>query len=431
MLSISILAALAACTPLEEARTASEFFSSGNPTFVLATQGDEQADRGVAGQVAFIRGLLFPAAAVVDDASIDVSAGASGWPERPVLYGGGHLNSALGELTSCLPFKIGAGELEIAGERYEGDEYRLIALVPSLAKTDSCAGSPQFMLYAGAGTPGVTEINATPDGGYGFVVIDRFGMRDAGVWERDDAGQPQAKLTFRALRKPWRTTRVRAGEGLLPGVIVARLQAATVSDAEGAQDEAILRGVQLARTRLGIENAKPLTVYLYADAKTKASITRAGDGHADQASRTLHVRATDASIGGSLELLVAHEATHVLADEAFGVSGCALFGEGLAVWVSGHYGSRSMLEWRLDPPRVEPGVQQLSGSAFRELAERRAYPIAGLFVDDLIHEHGLEAFIEHLYPAGPGGLDAACAALGMRVDALDALLRRYRNKTDK
>ena len=418
---------IAAATSLPgDSKTAGEFLSGGDPTFVLATQGDDATDRLVAQQVGFVQNLLFPKAEVVPDTSIDVSAGVSAWPDRPVVYGGSHLNGALAELAACLPFTISAGELEIAGEHYTGDEFRLIALVPAQAAREGCASSPQFLLYAGAGTPGVTEINATPDGGYGFAVIDRFGLRDGGVWELDKDGKSVAKVTFQALRKPWRASRVTEGDAVEAALIVHRMQAAAFYDAEGGQDATLLRGVQTSAQRLGIKEAAPLEVYLYADAATKASITRAGDGHADHASRTLHLVALDFATGGPLESLCAHEATHILATEHYGAPGSGLWGEGLAVWVAGQYGGKSLQEWRLKPPTLAPGIQLLLGPTFARTAERSSYPVAGLIVDDLIRDHGFEAFMQHIYPAGPGDIESACAKLGIKIDSLDAKLRRYR-----
>lgn len=425
-----LLLAFAAANPSaqNEAANLSEFLRAGTPTFVLGTRGDDAADRAIRAQVHFVQEVLFPKADLVDDASLSVADGPSGWPDRPVLYGGAHLNEALAIAADCLPFAVGDGVIEIAGERYEGDEFRLIALVPASAQREDCPGTPQFALYAGAGTPGITEINATPDEGYGWLVADRFGLRDAGGWTTGEDGLRRAECTHRALRKPWRTRRVSAGEGSRPEVLVARLESVPSAAIEQDEDRAILRGVRRARGKLGIEDADPITVHVYPDAETKSRITRGGDGHADPASRTLHVRAFSAEEGGALERLIAHEATHVLANEAFGPPGSALWGEGLAVWVAGGYGGRPLLELRRDPPRVLAGVERLSGSTFRVTPERKSYPIAGLLVDDLVHEYGLDAFLEHLWPAGPDALERGCEALGITVERLDTLLRGYRER---
>jgi hypothetical protein len=425
-LLIALTAAFAAGAPSDEARKATEFLSGNQPSFIIGTRADDRADREVVAQVELIRGLLFPDSARVIDDSIDVTQGSKAWPQTPVVYGGSHVNAVLDGVSEWLPLRVSAGEIEIAGETYTGDEYRLIALVPSVERTDDCPGSPQFLLYAGAGTSGVTEINATPDGNYGFVVADRFGLLDAGVWDRTDAGVPVAKITHRALRKPWRESRVQEGERVEAALIVKRLQVVTGDASERAEDLALLRGVRRAEAQLGLEPVAALTIYLYPDGKTKASITRGGDAHADHASRTLHMIRAEPSVDGVLERVCAHEAVHIIATEAFGVAGSPLWGEGLAVWASGQYGGRSLQEWRLDPPRVEAGIVQLTGSGFARTPERNSYPVAGLLVGDLIHEHGLAAFLEHLYPAGPDQLVSACAALGLRPQDLDALLRRYR-----
>lgn len=419
--------ALALVSSPRDATSASEFLSGGSPTFIVGTSGDDLADRGVRRQVEFVRNLLFTDAPILDDVDVDVSKGVDAWPTRPVLYGGAHLHADVAALVNCLPLRVDAGRIEVGGNVYEGDEYRLIALVPAQAETDVCPGSPQFLWYAGAGTPGVTEINATPDGGFGWVVIDRFGLRDAGSWDQVD-GAWRARLDHRSLRKPWRRAEVAGdGEDRAPVANVFRLESVARSEAEPDQDAAVTRGVAHAVRQLGMQSAAPLDVYLYPSEAVKASITRAGDGHADVASRSLHALLVDPRPGGPLESLVAHEAVHLLATEAFGVPGSALWGEGLAVWASGQYGGRSLESWRLSPPKLELGVTAFAGTAFFRHPERVTYPLAGMLVGDLVREHGLTAFLEHLYPAGPNEIDDACDALSIDTADLNALLRRYRD----
>ena len=433
MLSIATLLALSAAVGPADAADASEFLSGGTPTFLVGTSGDDAADRGIRRQVEFVQGLLFPGAKILSDVEVDVTNGVDAWPARPVVYGGAHLHAGMAALQHCLPLVVESGRIEVGGNVYEGDEYRLIALVPAQPETDTCPGSPQFLWYAGAGTPGVTEINATPDGGFGWVVIDRFGMRDAGSWERVD-GRWRARLDHRSLRRPWRSASLdAAGAALTPGsetpvaVRVHRMESAAGTEADTAQNAAVARGVAKALSQLGLAQAEPLDVYLYPSAAVKASITRAGDGHADVASRSLHALLVDPRPGGPLESLVAHEAVHVLATDAFGVPGSALWGEGLAVWASGQYGGRALEAWRLSPPKLELGVTAFAGTAFFRHPERVTYPLAGLLVGDIVREHGLDAFLEHLYPAGPDDLEAACKALSTDVASLNAKLRRYRD----
>jgi hypothetical protein len=409
--TLSIGAALLArpCAADEAPRTPNELFTGGLPTFVRGTLGDDDADRRVAVQVELLRGMLFPTASVVDDVSIDLAAGPSAWPARPVLYGGSHVNAVVKALEAALPFRVEPGRITVGDRVFEGDEHRLIAVVPPRAADGKGPGHPAFLLYAGAGSPGVTEINSTPHGRDGVLVVDRFGALARGVWTLDgtiDLG-PNADRggwtelpmpDISGVRKPPTTTRVLAPKG-----DAAALER-TTDGAFGAH-----AGVLAAMRRLRVGKARPFSIYVYPDRKTKAAWTgRAWDGHADFLSRSLHV------IGGdqdAIERLVAHEATHVLTDE-WGPVATPLVGEGLAVWVSGFYGGIALSEWPARLPASPPSLDDLLGPAFRRTPEAVSYPLAGLLVETLVERVGLEGVRAHFFPATKETWAAACEAAG-------------------
>jgi hypothetical protein len=119
----------------------------------------------------------------------------------------------------------------------------------------------------------------------------------------------------------------------------------------------------------------------------------------------------------ALEGLVAHEATHVLAYDAWGPSGSSLLGEGLAVWVSGRYGGVRLDEWKaamVDAPRVA----DLLGAGFRAQPENRTYPVAGLLVEAAVATVGLAAVRDHLFAATPATWDTATLAAGTTTESL-------------
>ncbi len=404
-------------------RTPNELFARGTPTFVLGTAGDDRSDAAIAAQAGMIRDLLFPAAPVVRDADVDA------WPTSAVVYGGPHVNALVARIAPTLPFRLAAGRLEIGGMTLEGDEHRLIALVPAHAGADSVPAHPAFLLYAGTGTPGITEINGVRHGGQGVLVIDRFGPRVAGAWEDDGKGGVTLRMGTPAPRPAWRTS-TRAVPPAAPGrpageIGVARLADAPVDEArEAIVDAACVRGVTRSITALGLDAPRGIVFHVYPDAARKGALTSVrGDGHADAVSRTLHVVAADPSEGGALEHLVAHEATHVIAHDAWGAAGTPLFGEGLAVWASGTYGGRTLDEWRTRVPRDAPGVADLLGPAFRKSPEAVAYPLAGLLVEALVRAHGSEAFRKHLLPATTRTWAQACRAAGTSPGEVEALYR--------
>lgn len=395
------------------AETPNSFFARGTPTFVVGTAGDERCDRAIRGQVDLMRELGFKSAPIVEDVKV-----ADIWPANPILYGGAHVNALVRSLASDLPFVVDTGRIEIGGQTFEGDEYRLIAFVPATAK------HPDFLLYAGAASPGVEEINAVRHGDDGFVVCDRFGVLVRGGWTRDEVGAWRASLGAHERRLEWRASspderRVR----VLRPAIVKR------SETEVAEDAAIMRGLARTERQLGLELGAPLEVHVYPDRGSIRSLTgQAADGHADPISRTLHVIAFDAAEGGPLEHLVSHEATHVLVPAKIGPAGSPLLGEGLAVWVSGKYGGKSLDEWQRALARPIDSVEELLGPGFRALPEATSYPLAGLFVATLVDAVGRENVLRELYGAGASHWSAACARAGTSAahvsEAFKAFLAR-------
>ncbi len=153
---ITATASLAAQAP---SSTPNDFFKRGTPTFIVGTAGGEQADRAIRAQAGMVRDLLFPGANLIEDSAVDVGKGPPAWPANPVLYGGPHVNHVLAKLVASLPFRMERGKMALGDQVFAGDEYRLITLVPSRAADKEGPGHPEFLLYAGTGTPGVAEIN--------------------------------------------------------------------------------------------------------------------------------------------------------------------------------------------------------------------------------------------------------------------------------
>lgn len=391
----------------DDPRTPNAFLARGTPTFVRGTKGDDRSDGMIAGQVRLIRDMLFPGAPIETDSSIDLTRGAEGWPANPVLYGGDHVNRVVAEIEDGMPVAVGWGRLEVGDMKFEGDEYRLIAFVP--ARTQAPA-HPDFLLYAGSGTPGVEEINSVSHGGDGFLVIDRFGPLVRGSWTVDADGTPTAKVTKHERRVPWRTTPTATA-----GFAVHRPELVPPSPAEDAQDAAVERGILRAEKAL-IAGAQGCHVYVYPDRRSKLSLTaNGGDGHADVCSQSLHVLAVDSAEGGALESLVAHEITHVISCKYRGVPASPFLGEGLAVWASGVYAGRTLAQWIPQLPADPPPLAELFGAGFRKLPEQQAYPLAGVFVSSAIAQMGLLKFYR-LY-------DLPLAEWGGDAEKLDAAFR--------
>lgn len=308
--------------------TINQFLGRGVPTYVLGTAGDDAADRAIAAQAELIRAMVFPSAEVLRDTSVIERAA---WPEHAVVYGGPHVSQLLAELE--LPFQLTAGRLQIGEQTFEGDDYQLIAVVPAGAH------NPEFLLYAGTGTPGIAEINAVRHGPESILVIDAFGRLATGAWVRT-GDRIEAKLAAPARRIEWRTSE-HAVANVTARISFAK-QLAPDAD-EAAQIEALTRGIASAVEHLAITEPLAIDVYVYPDRRSKQSLTgNEGDGHAVPMARALHVLRHNPAPGGALERLVAHEATHVLAYESWGAAGTVLLGEGLAVYVSGQYGGATL-----------------------------------------------------------------------------------------
>lgn len=402
--------------------TPNDFFARGMPAFVVGTAGSPAHDRDVGGQGRFLQTLLFPDAPLVDDTTIDATAGPSAWPANPVLYGGPHTHQALASVASQLPFEMADDRLVIGGQTFEGPGFQLITVLPAQPPDERGPGHPELLLYAGTGALGVAEINAVAKGREPIVVADAFGILHTGTWTRDEAGRVVARLDPPRPRSEWRSV-----EHPLPGFGggggggEAMVTFSFPRDEPEADDAALIdacrRGLDRAIERLQIRTPSSITVYVHPDADRKAALTgKPGDGHATPASSALHVRRVDASVDGPLERLVAHEGTHLLARAAWGAPGTPLMGEGIAVWVAGGYGGTGLSEWRTRAKR-QP-IEPLLGRQFLRTPENESYPLAGLLVEAAVQQVGLDGVREHLYGATAGTWNEACVAAGTTAEAL-------------
>ncbi|HLT38012.1 MAG TPA: hypothetical protein VK034_17120, partial [Enhygromyxa sp.] len=135
----------------------------------------------------------------------------------------------------------------------------------------------------------------------------------------------------------------------------------------------------------------------------------------------LHMLRFEPTPGGAFERVIIHEATHVLTHHAWGPAGTPLFGEGVAVYISGEYGGTKLDEWakRLD---AAPPITELLGPGFRSRPETEMYPIAGLLVAAAVERIGLDGVREHLFGATSQSWSEACERAGIDDDALAAAL---------
>ncbi len=394
--------------------TPNQLFAAGSPTFVLGTLGDDDRDRRIATQVGLLRGLALPDSRVVTDAAVDRSA----WPKRAVLYGGPAENALFAEVAGDLGIEVNDAALVLGGERFEGEGVRLVAAVPA-----DPPRHPSFVVFCGTGSGGIGEINANLPTNVPILVADGFGPLAQGTWERDAAsGRWRPKLDdARGTRIEYRTeSRRLAGATMrfhFPAMVAPR-------PGDAAAIEASMRGLKLAVRKLAIEAPVPLEVFVYPDRRSKVSLTRSSaDGHAVPSSRGLHLLPFDTSPGGGHELLVAHEATHVLGYYAWGPAGTALLGEGLAGWVAGAYAGKTLDQWGNELPR-DAKVAPLLGPGWAKLSEAAKYPLAGLFVEVALAEVGPEAVRDHLLGATPETWARACRAAGSTPERLQAALTR-------
>jgi len=412
LLGCNLALALAACSkpPAETgpvpAITPNDFLAGVAPTFIVGTLGDDGADLRVRGQAEFIRSTFFPASKLMTD----VDAGSS-WPERPVLYGGPNLNAMLHDIAPGLPFELDATHLSIGGQTLKGDDLQLITVLP--AQTGDSA-HPPLLLYAGTGPVGVAEINAVTHGTDPILVADVFGPLYTGRWVRAADGTLAAELGPAARRIAWRDVKRTSDVGATSYRFPADLAAAPdESDLIDAAEKGLARAVN----QLGLKSYGSLTIYVHPDVRSKQALTgNAGDGHALPGARTLHIVAR--APAKVMAPLVAHEATHILAYDAFGPAGTSFMGEGLAVWVSNQYGGSDLADWELNLGK-HPPIRELIGPNFRKTTERIAYPAAGLFVKAAVELIGIEAVAKHLLGATATTWDDACKAAGTTPDLLD------------
>jgi hypothetical protein len=392
------------------------FFSRGIPTYIVGTSGDELSDRVIAGQVDLIRSMLAPDAKRILDTEVPTK-GPSGWPANPVIYGGAHVNAAIAALAPALPFAITAGKITIGGQTFEGDGLALITVVPARE-----GRYPEFLLYAGTGTPGVAEINAGTTRGTEapIVIADAFGPLVDGTWAIGPDGIAVARLDKPRRRVGWRET--------VKDVAGAKVAFRFFTGAPAADDDAAIqastRGIEIAVKKLAVATAGvTMTVYVHPDQRSKQTLTGdGGDGHAVGFARTLHVyylRPPD-----RLEPLVAHESTHVLAWQIWPPAGSPLFGEGVAVWVAGGYAGESLAKLRIKLHGMTPAasIRDLLGAKLRAMPEGLGYPIAGVLVEIAIEKVGLANVRDHLYGATTATWDDACKRAGTTAADLDAAL---------
>jgi len=419
---------LIGCFGAQAPASPNDFFKRGTPTFVVGTAGDDRADRAIKAQAALIRDLMFPAAKIIDDSAVDVAKGPAAWPANPILYGGPHVNHVLAKLSASLPFRIERGKLTVGDQVFEGNEHRLITLVPARAAAKDGPGYPEFLLYAGTGSPGIAEINAVRHGAEPILIADSFGRLLAGSWQKQGDGTVTAAFTQpRARRIAWRTVdaELKANPPAKSLVIHVRFpQQLPAAKDEEQVIQACLRGLKRAADKLGEVGTADLSIYVYPDLGSIASLTgQRGDGHAVVEARVLHVVRFDPVAGGGFENLLAHEGTHVIGYDTWGEAGTSLLGEGLAVWVSGAYGGVSLSDWKRRVQQPVPPIADLLGKSFRQMPENQSYPLAGILVEAAVEKLGVAKVRQHLYGATASTWEAACKEAGTTPDEIETVFR--------
>lgn len=386
--------------------TPGSFFHRGLPTYITGTTGDEFSDRALAGQAELIRSLLTPEAKKLAD--VDVAGKAvTAWPANPIVYGGAHVNGAIAAVAADLPFSIVAGKLTIGEQTFEGDNYALITVVPARA-----GKYPEFLLFAGTGTPGIAEINAPHVARVDapIVVADEFGPLIVGTWTIGPDGIATAKLNKPGRRVKWRETAKRVANA----DVKFRFFDGAAAEHDAPAIALAERGITTAIGKLSPDRALAFTVYVHPDQRSKQTLTgNGGAGHVTAFARTLHVYAMP-----GLDLLVAHEATHVIAPQIWPPVGSPLFGEGLAVWTSGAYAGKPLATFK-GKLQAQP-IKDMLGAKFRSLPEGEAYPFGGTVVDVAVARLGLKKVRDHLYGATAQSWDEACKAAGTTAAELDA-----------
>jgi hypothetical protein len=112
----------------------------------------------------------------------------------------------------------------------------------------------------------------------------------------------------------------------------------------------------------------------------------------------------------------------VFTQQAWSPPGTAMLGEGLAVWVSGQYGGVELPDWKQKLTKRAP-LTSLLGKEFRQLPEQETYPVAGLVTGAIIDRVGLAKLRETVWPATPESWQAACARVGLSMEALEKVAR--------
>jgi hypothetical protein len=384
--------------------TAGVFVRRGTPTLVFGTAGDERSDQATRAQVALMRLLAWPAAKVIADTEL---AGKPEWSPNPILYGGAHVNAAIAAIAKDLPFEITANKLVIGGQTFEGDGLALITVVPARA-----GKYPEFLLYAGTGTPGVTEINAGTGADAPIVIADAFGPWITGIWKIDDAGVATAQLGPPARRVAWRETK-----RTLRGAEITFKVFEGTADRDTPMIAQAEAGIATALDKLApARGDRPVafTVVIHPDLRSKKSLTgNGGTGHAVGFANTLHVFAHQ-----GLAYLTTHEATHSILFLIWPPAGSQLLGEGTAVWTTGGYAGQPIASFR-GKLKVSP-IKELLAKDVRTVPEGELYPLGGTVVEAVVQQVGLAKFRDHLYGANPATWDDACKAAGTTAEALDA-----------
>jgi hypothetical protein len=255
-------------------------------------------------------------------------------------------------------------------------------------------------------------------------VGDAFGALIRGDW-RQDGSAGAVRPVFRVSQEREDLEHNTSTSVTLKGTKASsQVELWSIRSGPGTDDApfraAVLRGLEASVAKLGIESPPKIEVFLYPSHTIKAKLTgNKGDGHAVPYARALHMVKFSPEPGGALERLAAHEATHVLAHEAWGPPGSAFVGEGLAVWVAGTYGGTPLDAWKTKLKQHAP-VKELLGPSFFRVPEAESYPQAGLFVATAVREIGLAKVRDHLYAATPAGWEAACTAAGTTGAKLEA-----------
>lgn len=390
-------------TPVVTAASPNAFFQTVS-TYIVGTTGDDISDRVIANQAELIRSTFRPAAKTLRD--IDVGAA---WPANPVVYGGAHVNAAIAAIAKDLPFEITANKLTIGGRTFEGDGFALLTLVPARA-----GKYPQFMLYAGTGTPGVAEINAGfAKSNAPIIIVDAFGPLITGTWSIGPDGIATAQLGTPQRRVAWReSTREIAG-----AKVTFKLYE-PLADRDAPMIDKAAAGIATAFAKLAparTDRPVAFTVVIHPDKRSKATLTgNSFDGHAVGFANTLHVFAYD-----GLAYLVTHEATHSILLLNWPPAGSSLLGEGIAVWTTGGYNGTTLgsFKGKVTP---RPIKELLDSKVFRSLPEAETYPIGGTLLDVAIAKVGLVKVRDHLYSATAATWDDACKAAGTTAAELDA-----------